>query len=49
MNYIEDKKPFSFIVHFKHLGSRVFHDSLNQYVFFFLKHCTFHKINAIYI
>ena len=25
------------IVHFKRLGSRVFHDSFNQYVFFFSK------------
>ena len=35
------------IVHFKRLGSRVFHDSFNQYVFF-LKHCTCRKTNAIY-
>ena len=36
------------IVHFKRLGSRVFHDSFNQYVFFFSKQCTYHKTNAIY-
>ena len=36
------------IAHFKRLGSRVFHDSFNQYVFFFPKHCTCRKTNAIY-
>ena len=36
------------IVHFKRLGSRVFHDSCNQYVFVFSKHCTCRKTNAIY-
>ena len=37
-----------FIVHFKRLGSRIFHDSFNQYVFFFSKQCTYCKTNAIY-
>ena len=36
------------IVHFKRLGSRVFHDSFNQCVSFFSKQCTHHKTNAIY-
>ena len=36
------------IVHFKRLGSRVSHDSFNQYVFFFSKQCTYCKTNAIY-
>ena len=31
------RKAFISIVHFKR---RVFHDSFNQYVFFFSKHCT---------
>ena len=36
------------IVHFKRLGSRVSHDSFNQYVFFFSKQCTYCQTNAIY-
>ena len=36
------------IVHFIRLGSRVFHDSFIQYVFFFSKQCTYCKTNAIY-
>ena len=36
------------IVHFKRLGSRVSHDSFNQYVLFFSKQCTYCKTNAIY-
>ena len=44
---MNQKKP-STIVHFKRLGSRVFHDSFNQYVFFFPKHWTCRKTNAIY-
>ena len=36
------------IVHFKRLGSRVSHDSFNQYVFFFSKQCTYCTTNAIY-
>ena len=36
------------IVHFKRLGSRVSHDSFNQYVSFFSKQCTNCKANAIY-
>ena len=36
------------IVHFKRLGCRVFHDSFNEYVFFFSKQCTYHKTYAIY-
>ena len=36
------------IVYFKHLGSRVFRDSFNQYVFLYSKQCTNHKTNAIY-
>ena len=35
------------IVHFKRLGSRVFHDSFNQCVFFFSKQSTYCKTNAI--
>ena len=42
------QKSTGIIVHFKRLGSRVFHDSFNQYVFFFPKHCTCRKTNAIY-
>ena len=37
----------SAIVHFKRLGSRVSHDSFNQYVLFFSKQCTYCKTNAI--
>ena len=36
------------IVHFKRLGTRVFHDSFNQYVSFFSKQYTYHKTNAMY-
>ena len=35
------------MVYFKDLGSRGFHDSFNQYVFFFSEHCTYCKTNAI--
>ena len=38
----------SSIVHFKRLGSRVSHDSINQYVFFFSNQCAYCKTNAIY-
>ena len=36
------------IVHFKRLGSRVSHDSFNQYLLFFSKQYTYCKTNAIY-
>ena len=36
------------IVHFKRLGSRVSHDSFNQYVFFFSKQYTYCKTKAEY-
>ena len=36
------------IVHFKRLGSRVSHDSFNQYLLFFSKQCIHCKTNAIY-
>ena len=36
------------IVHFKRLGSRVSHDSFNQYLLFFSKQCIYCKTNAIY-
>ena len=36
------------IVHFKRLGSRVSHDSFNQYVLFFSKQRAYCKTNAIY-
>ena len=42
------KQEWLTIVHFKRLGSRVSHDSFNQYVFFFSKQCTYCKTNAIY-
>ena len=39
---------FNTIVHFKRLGSRVSHDSVNQYLFIFSKQCSYCKIDAIY-
>ena len=36
------------IANFKRLGSRVSHDSFNQYLFFFSKQCTYCKTDAIY-
>ena len=36
------------IVYFKRLGSRVSHDSFNQYLLFFSKQCIYCKTNAIY-
>ena len=36
------------IVHFKRLGSRVSHDSFNQYLSLFSKQCIYCKTNAIY-
>ena len=59
INSFQSKYHFSFLnvtflskyhttVHFKRLGSRVFHDSFKQYVFFFSKQCTYRKTNVIY-
>ena len=42
------RKKRNIKVHFKRLGSRVSHDSFNQYVLFFSKQCTYCKTNAIY-
>ena len=42
------RDQLTFIVHFKRLGSRVTHDSFNQYVLFFSKQYTYCKTNAIY-